>query len=80
MMPGRWVVRRSVYGKLESEPLRGFLRDDIAAALRLRTVEQCVALLTQEDETCVGDGEYRLLFRDGQVIGHIETTHENPSE
>lgn len=79
-MPGRWVTRRDVSGKALGEPLRCFLPHAIVAEPGLRSVDQCVQLLVEKGETCVGDEEHRLIMNHGTVVGHIDVTRERPAD
>lgn len=77
-MPGRWAIRRDVFGKAEGEALRCFLPHAIVAEPGLRSIDQCVSMLLGEGETCAGGDQDQVILRNGQVVGHICITREKP--
>jgi len=78
-VPQRWVVRRDLQGHPEHEPLRCYVDNAVIAEPGLRTVAQCIAELLRENEECIGEGDHRLVHRDGTLMAHIDVTREKPT-
>ena len=72
----RWVIRRDLNGQIESEPLRCFMPNAIVAEPGIRRVEECVASLVRDGETCKGRECIRPIFLDDVTVGYIEVTRE----
>jgi hypothetical protein len=71
-MPFRWVIRRDLEGRETSRPARSHIEGAIVSEPGLRSVEQCVYALLDDDETCEGRSNKRPIFKAGTLVGYID--------
>jgi hypothetical protein len=76
----RWVTRRTVDG-IEVEPPRAcFDPGTIIAQPGRMTIEECVAMLVNQDECCLGASNKRPIRRGAELVGYIDITEVSPCE
>ena len=70
----RWITRKTIDGVQVQPPIPCYDRTSVVAVPGIRTVEECVNLLLDEDEQIVGDLDEWVIAiqREGTVVGYLE--------
>jgi hypothetical protein len=81
IMP-RWITRKSVDGAVVEPPTRCYDPASIAAIPGVRTIEECVRFLLEDDESIEGglDQPTIAIKRGEALVGYIEVSRMHPQE
>jgi hypothetical protein len=76
----RWITKKSVDGTALDPPARCYDAATIAAIPGVRTIEECVRVLLEEDESIVGglDQSRIPIKRGNAVVGYFEIQRMQP--